>query len=87
MFKSDKERVEYWNSYGNKHLKGRKIVGVRWLSPEECEDMGWYSRPIVIQLDDGTLLFPSQDDEGNDGGALFGQGPRGEELTFPVNGG
>ena len=87
MFKSDKERVEYWASYGNKHLRGRTIVGVRWLSSKECEDMGWYSRPIVIHLDDGSMIFPSQDDEGNDGGALFGQGPDGEDLTFPVNGG
>jgi len=52
-----------------------------------AEQMGWYSRPIVIHLDDGSMIFPSQDDEGNDGGALFGQGPDGKDLTFPVNGG
>jgi len=41
----------------------------------------------VIELDDGSQIFPSQDDEGNDGGALFGQGSDGDEWTFPVNGG
>ena len=35
------------------------------------ELMGWYKRPIVFQLDNGTLCFLSADDEGNDGGALF----------------
>jgi hypothetical protein len=35
--------------------------------------MGWARRPLVIELDDGTLMFASRDDEGNDGGALFGQ--------------
>ena len=87
MFKNKKEQVNHWNNYGKKHLVGRKIKGVRWLTSKEAEQMGWYSRPIVIHLHDGSMIFPSQDDEGNDGGALFGQGPDGEELTFPVNGG
>jgi len=87
MFKTKKERVDHWNNYGKKHLVGRKIKGVRWLTDKEAEQMGWYSRPIVIHLDDGSMIFPSQDDEGNDGGALFGQGPDGKDLTFPVNGG
>lgn len=26
----------------------------------------------MIELDDGTLLFPSQDEEGNGPGAIFG---------------
>jgi hypothetical protein len=30
------------------------------------------------------MLFPSKDDEGNDGGALFGQNKDREDLTFPV---
>lgn len=54
-----------------KVLVGRKIVGVRYLDDEEMEHMGWYKRPIMFQLDNGTLCFVSCDDEGNDGGALF----------------
>ena len=87
MFNNKEERAKHWTDYGKKHLVGRKIVGVRWLSEKECEAMDWHSRPIVLHLDDGTIVFPSMDDEGNDGGVLFGQGPGGEELTFPVNGG
>ena len=85
MFKTKKERVDHWNNYGKKHLVGRKIESVRWMSDDEAGD--WYDRPIVIHLDDGTLLYPSRDDEGNDGGTLRGQGPKGERLVFPVNGG
>jgi len=33
--------------------------------------MMWSSKPVCFQLDDGTWLYPSQDDEGNNGGALF----------------
>jgi hypothetical protein len=54
------------------------------MSNEETKSMDWYKRPIVIRLDNGTMLFPSMDDEGNDGGALFGQSKDGNDLTFPV---
>lgn len=74
----------YWVEYAEKKMKGRKIVSCRYLSPEEAEQMGWSHRPVVIQLDDGTLLFPSRDDEGNNGGALFGQDSKNKDLCFPV---
>jgi len=46
--------------------------------------MGWSSRPIAFQLDNGTLCIPSADDEGNDGGALFYQ-IKGKDLdVLPV---
>jgi hypothetical protein len=69
---STKQEIETrWTAYANKALRGRRIVAVRYLTDEEMEDMGWYSKPIVLQLDNGTLVFPSADDEGNDGGAIF----------------
>ncbi len=52
-------------------LVGRTIIRIRYLSDSECKDMGWYNSSIVLELDNGTLLFPSADDEGNDAGALF----------------
>lgn len=60
-----------WTEEAKKLLMGRKIVAVRYMSKEEAEDMGWYSRGVVLQLDDGNLVFPSADDEGNNAGALF----------------
>jgi hypothetical protein len=55
----------------SKHLVGKTITFVRYLSKEEAQAMDWVSRPIVIQLDDGSCIWPSRDDEGNDGGSLF----------------
>jgi hypothetical protein len=72
-----------WSVKIGKRLKGRKIVNVRWMDDQEVEDMGWYGSAVVIQLDDGTLLFPSRDDEGNDAGSLFGT--KGDEFfVVPV---
>lgn len=73
-----------WVKYAEEHLKGKTVVAVRYLSVEEQESLGWSHRPLVIQFDDGSIIFPSRDDEGNDAGSLFGQGPDGGELTFPV---
>jgi hypothetical protein len=59
-------------------LIGRKIVEFRRMTKEEAEEEGWDDRgahggPIpVLVLDDGTLLYPSQDEEGNGPGILFG---------------
>lgn len=60
-----------WIKIAEGQLIGRKIVGVRYLSKKEAEELGWHHRPIVLQLDDGNLIYPSADDEGNDGGTLF----------------
>lgn len=79
-----KEQIKRWTDYGSEHLKGKTISSVRYLSDEEQESLGWYKKPIVIHFTDNSLLFPSMDDEGNDGGALFGQSSDGESLTFPT---
>ncbi len=76
-----------WTKVAKDRLEGRTIVDVRYLSKKETENMGWYQRPVVMQLDDGSMIFPSQDDEGNDAGTLFGQSGKGEEWVFPVLGG
>ena len=61
-----------WQKLVNEHLVGRKIVKVEWLSPEKSEEqLGWNNQPCEIYLDDGAILTPSQDDEGNDAGAIF----------------
>jgi len=73
-----------WNEYAKQHLLGRTIKAVRYLTPEEMDDLGWRSRSVAMFLDDGTIVWPSMDDEGNNAGALFGEKKGGEELTFPV---
>ena len=54
-----------------KPLVGRTIVGVRYLDAGEVGLLGILHQPVCLQLDDGTLLWPMADDEGNDAGALF----------------
>ena len=61
-----------WNELVKKHLVGKKIIDVKWLSPKESEKlMGWSQQPCEIYLDNGTILTPSADDEGNNAGAIF----------------
>lgn len=73
-----------WIDDANKHLLGRTITSIRYLSEQEAEEFDWLSRPVVLQLNDGTVIYPGGDDEGNTGGALFGQSPDGEPWTLPV---
>ena len=78
------EIEQHWTKEAEKSLKGRKVKSLRYLSAKEAAGLGWHQRPLVIEFDDGTLVFASRDDEGNGAGALFGQGPNNEELVFPV---
>ena len=66
------ENVEtHWTIKANRLLQNRNIKRVRYMSQEEADHFGWYSRSVVIELDNGVLLWPSRDDEGNDAGSLF----------------
>ncbi len=60
-----------WIKDIEKVLLGKKIVSIRYMTKKEMKEMGWYKRPIILQLDDGNIIYPSMDDEGNNGGALF----------------
>lgn len=52
-------------------LVGSKIIKVDYMSNKEADELGWSDRPIQIHLNNGAILSPQRDDEGNDGGALF----------------
>lgn len=81
----DEQIIDPLTALAEKYLKGRTIVEVRYMDPEEAAKFGWYNRPLLLILDDGTVLIPSQDYEMNDGGALFGVGTPGTKkpLVFP----
>jgi len=58
------------------NIIGRKIVDVIALSKDIVEAEGWEHSPyacIGLLLDDGNIIYPSQDEEGNGPGALFGK--------------
>jgi len=69
-----------WNKKAEEAFVGKRIISASYMSKEEAEEQDWYSRPLVLGLDDGTFICPMSDDEGNDGGALAG----GMGTTFPV---
>ncbi len=60
-----------WNDIARALLVGRRIVEVSYMTREEAAGLGWSRRPVVLVLDDGTQVYASSDDEGNNGGALF----------------
>lgn len=69
-----------------KALIGKKIVAIRELSAEECDREGWdigFKSIAVIELDDGTVVFPSRDGEGNGPGVLFGYKGKKGFYVFP----
>ena len=68
----------------NQHLIGRTITAVRSLSPAELRAEMWDRSPIVLVLDDGTILLPSRDEEGNGPGALFSITPAGKSYIHVV---
>ena len=80
-----KDPTAHWTKEARKHLVGRRITEVRYLSEAESNALGWDGcRAIVLVLDNGALFFPSSDDEGNRPGALFGQDTDSGEVTLPV---
>ena len=67
-----KDKNKYWSDLVNKHLVGKRIVKVEWLNPKDTKKLlGWDQQPCEIHLEDGIVITPSQDDEGNGAGALF----------------
>jgi len=70
-------------------IQGQRIVEIRQMTDEEMEFESWEDYrgyPTVLVLEDGTLLYPSQDEGGNGGGALFGRDVAGRGFTLVVGG-
>lgn len=68
-----KEMYKRWNNEARSVLVGRTIAKVQYMDDAWADQLGftdYMARPVMIQLDDGTLLIPLRDDEGNGGGAI-----------------
>ena len=75
-----------WIGLAEDLLLNRKIVKVEWQTETEAHEMmGWHSRAVKLHLDDGTIICPQRDDEGNDAGALLHVNPKEtvESKHFP----
>ncbi len=73
------------NLFGADYLIGRTIKEMRPMTAAELDAEGWddhRGNVTAIVLDNGTVLYPSQDDEGNGSGALFGHLKNGETVAF-----
>ena len=66
-FEEHKERIliKSWEVKCRSSLKGKTVEEVRYMTKKEAEQMGWFSRPLVIFFNDGSHIFASADDEGN----------------------
>jgi hypothetical protein len=60
---------------------GLTIAGVRYLTAGEMKLEGWERESCVaVVLSDGSIIYASQDYEGNGPGALFGKTRHGETF-------
>ena len=60
-----------WKNRLSPELLGQRIVRMHYMSKKDAEELGWYKRPLMLMLENGTWIIPQQDDEGNDGGSLW----------------
>lgn len=57
-----------------REIVGAQIIRARRMTPAEMVTEGWEGTPpVMLELSTGALLYPSQDEEGNGPGALFGR--------------
>jgi len=71
MPKPREELKKSWSERITKQLVGKKIKSISYMTEEEVNAKYWSRSAVVIELEDGTCLFPSSDDEGNEAGAIF----------------
>ncbi len=78
------DTIQHWTSEAGRILLNKKIVQVRYMTDQEQQAFGWNHKAVVLQLEDGTLVFPSRDDEGNDAGALHYLKQGEQDYCLPV---
>jgi len=65
-------------------LVAKRITSVRYMTQEEADALMWSKRPLIITLNDGSMIVPQMDDEGNDGGALWVQNGGQDKLVYTI---
>lgn len=74
-----------WTKLAEKLLLGRKIIKIEWQTTDEANTYDWFNQAIKLYLDDGTIIMPQNDDEGNDAGVLLHINPNETQTSkyFP----
>lgn len=63
---------------------GRTIVAINAMSQARTDELSWSNRPVMLVLDNGTNIYATSDEEGNDGGCLNYITIKGKEYSlFP----
>ena len=75
--------IDACNEIARQRLLNRRIIEVRYLTRQKCEQLMWDKTGVVMVLDDGTSFYAARDGEGNDAGALHGVSGSGEEFLLP----
>ena len=81
--KTHQQFMDACNQEARRVLLNRRIVEVRYLTPDECQRQMWSFTGVAMVLDDGTTLYPARDAEGNDAGALHGVAGDGRDFVLP----
>lgn len=67
-------------------LVGAKIIAARPMTKEELKEWGWHDRMsnsgYALVLDNGVILYPGQDFEGNGQGVMFGKDTNGTQFVL-----
>ena len=67
---TENELALSWQKKIEKHLLGKSIIKIEYMSEKDSEEQGFNCRPIQLLLNNGIWLTITSDDEGNDGGAI-----------------
>jgi hypothetical protein len=67
---TSKETKEQYGEKCKEKLIGKTIKDCRYLTDKEVSSFGWCKSALAIFFTDGTVMYASTDDEGNDAGAL-----------------
>ncbi|NLF73212.1 MAG: hypothetical protein GX575_29600 [Candidatus Anammoximicrobium sp.] len=81
--KTHQQFMDACNQEARRVLLNRRIVEVRYLTPDECQRQMWSFTGVAMVLDDGTTVYPARDAEGNDAGALHGVSGDGTDFVLP----
>jgi len=67
-------------------LVGLKLINIRLMTDSEINAEGWDdSKVLALEFEDGTILYPSQDEEGNGAGNLIGADNDGETFYVSIS--